>query len=261
MKHEAIDGGNVFDWGKTSKEYAKFRDIYPKEFYERFVDLGLCIKGQKVLDLGTGTGVLPRNLYRFGADFVGADISENQIAEAKQLTLDAGMDIEYIVASAELVNLPPMSFDVITACQCFIYFDKAVALPNIHAMLKDDGHFCVLWVAWLPFEDEIAGASERLVLQYNPAWTGAGYKRPVMEVPEWSTPYFSLQNAVAYDIPICFTRETWHGRMLACRGTGASYLPEKELALFEAEHKKMLSQYPSDFSILHHVTMFDFVKK
>ncbi len=29
-----IDGGKPFDWGKTSLDYAKFRDIYPKEFYQ-----------------------------------------------------------------------------------------------------------------------------------------------------------------------------------------------------------------------------------
>ena len=27
-----IDSGNPFDWGETSFDYAKFRDIYPKEF-------------------------------------------------------------------------------------------------------------------------------------------------------------------------------------------------------------------------------------
>ncbi len=31
-----IDNGKPFDWGKTSLDYAKFRDIYPKEFYQIF---------------------------------------------------------------------------------------------------------------------------------------------------------------------------------------------------------------------------------
>lgn len=66
-----IDGGRFFDWGRASQEYAKYRDIYPEEFYQRIVGAGLCVKGQRVLDLGTGTGVLPRNLYRYGAEFVG----------------------------------------------------------------------------------------------------------------------------------------------------------------------------------------------
>ena len=32
IKDKRIDDGKAFDWGKTSKEYAKFRDIYPEEF-------------------------------------------------------------------------------------------------------------------------------------------------------------------------------------------------------------------------------------
>ena len=43
-----IDNGKPFDWGKTSLDYAKFRDIYPKEFYQKIVDRKLCIDGQSI---------------------------------------------------------------------------------------------------------------------------------------------------------------------------------------------------------------------
>ena len=41
IRDKRIDDGKAFDWGKTSKEYAKFRDIYPEEFYKKIVDRGL----------------------------------------------------------------------------------------------------------------------------------------------------------------------------------------------------------------------------
>lgn len=66
-----IDGGKAFDWGRTSADYAKFRDIYPEKFYRKITDRNLCINGQRVLDVGTGTGVLPRNMYHYGAKWTG----------------------------------------------------------------------------------------------------------------------------------------------------------------------------------------------
>ena len=44
---ERIDAGKAFDWGRTSEDYAKFRDIYPPIFYRKLVDRGLCIDAQK----------------------------------------------------------------------------------------------------------------------------------------------------------------------------------------------------------------------
>ena len=86
ITNKNIDSGKGFDWGLASADYAKYRDIYPEEFYKRIVDLGYCKNWQRVLDLGTGTGVLPRNMYKYGAKFVGTDISENQIKYAKKLS-------------------------------------------------------------------------------------------------------------------------------------------------------------------------------
>ena len=86
MQNQNIDHGNKFDWGKTSADYARFRDIYPPQFYEMILNRGCGTAGQRVLDVGTGTGVLPRNLYAAGAHWTGCDIAPNQIAQAKQLS-------------------------------------------------------------------------------------------------------------------------------------------------------------------------------
>jgi ubiquinone/menaquinone biosynthesis C-methylase UbiE len=119
IKDKRIDEGKAFDWGRTSEEYAKFRDIYPDEFYRKIADLGLCVDGQEVLDLGTGTGVLPRFMYKYGAKWTGTDISPEQIEQAKILAKKEDKDIGFIACSTEDLDLPDNSFDVITACQCF----------------------------------------------------------------------------------------------------------------------------------------------
>lgn len=256
-----IDHGRAFDWGRVSQDYAKFRDIYPDEFYQRILGLGLCTAGQRVLDLGTGTGVIPRTMYKYGAAFIGSDIAENQIAEARRLSKDAGMDIEYVISSAEEIDFPDESFDVVTACQCFEYFDKTIVLPKIHKMLKANGHFCILYMAWLPEESDIAKASEELVLKYNPAWTGGHMKRYTPGTPEWSKELFVVQDALTFDLNIPFTRENWHGRMLACRGIGASSLSESAIADFEREHKHYLDTLPETFDIRHFATILNLKKR
>lgn len=258
ITNKNIDGGKGFDWGLASADYAKYRDIYPDEFYKRIVDLGYCKNGQSVLDLGTGTGVLPRNMYKYGAKFVGTDISENQIKYAKKLS--AGMDIEYIVSSAENLAFPKESFDVVTACQCFMYFDKKIIFPKIHKFLKENGHFLILFMAWLPFESEIAMKSEDFVLKYNPAWSGGRMTRYALKTPEWSKGLFAVENAITYDMDISFTRESWNGRMKACRGIDASLSPS-EIAEFEKEHLAYLKTVPEKFTIPHYATILDLKKR
>ena len=52
-----------------------------------------------------------------------------------------------------------------------------------------------------------------------------------------------------------FTKETWHGRMRACRGVGAS-LNEKELAAWDKEHRELLDRIaPEEFDILHYAAL------
>ena len=46
-------------------------------------------------------------------------------------------------------------------------------MPKLYNLLKKDGRILVIYMTWLPFEDKIAGKSEKLVLQYSPNWSGA----------------------------------------------------------------------------------------
>lgn len=259
IKNSAIDGGKEFDWGRVSDEYAKYRDIYPPQFYQKIIDRDLCINQQRILDIGTGTGVLPRNMYPYGGKWIGIDISEEQIKYAKALS--KGMNIEYYAKSAEETDFPAESFDVITACQCFWYFKHEQIMPKLYQMLKPKGKLLILYMAWLPYEDEIAGKSEELVLKYSPNWSGSGEKIHPIEIPECYKQKFDITYHEEYPLKVHFSKESWNGRMKACRGVGAS-LSKEELLSWEYEHKKMLDEIaPDEFDVLHYAALAELEAK
>lgn len=255
MKIQDIDEGRSFDWGKTSEDYAKYRDIYPQEFYDYILKLGLCKDGQRVLDIGTGTGVLPRSMYKYGAKWTGTDIAENQILQAKKLSEEAGMEIDFFASGAEAVSFPDNTFDVITACQCIWYLDHEKTSESFAKMLKPGGKFLILYMGWLPYEDPVAGKSEEIILKYNPSWTAYGDTVHPVLVPDQYLKNFELLSREEFRVDIPFTREGWHGRMRACRGVGASMAPE-QLSAWNKEHMEMLEKDAQEsFMVKHYISI------
>jgi ubiquinone/menaquinone biosynthesis C-methylase UbiE len=265
MEQEKIDNGAQFDFGRTSADYSKYRDIYPASMYQKIHDIGIGHKDQKILDLGTGTGVFPRAMYKYGAKFTGIDIAEEQIEWAKKLSKDT--DIQYKVCSAESTGLNSNEFDIITSVQSFIYFDRAKVVPEIKRLLKNNGKLVVVWMAWLPFESKIAEETEKLVLKYNPKWTGAGYERsggkprPLKVSAECSdnnslnfaSETFKEEIEINYTENLEFNYETWTGRIRACRGISAT-LPENIVDEFNNEHLALLKKITKEpFEIIHEI--------
>lgn len=246
MEKITVDDGEAFDFGKTSKAYAKYRDIYPEEVFEKLHEIGVGVQGSRWLDLGTGTGVIPRGLAKYGADIVATDISEQQITEAIALSKDYS-NIKYEVLAAEDISYPEHSFDAVTACQCFWYFDPNVVVPVIKSLLKPGGIFLKLYMSYLK-EESIAQDSNSIVKRINGNWKGAS---PALQ--DLNTHYFEDPHTETMLVDIPFTRESWHGRMMASRGVMAS-MNAKQLVQFDAEHRKMLEEkYPERFTVRHKV--------
>jgi SAM-dependent methyltransferase len=254
MQLNKIDNGNTFDFGKTSENYARFRDIYPDVFFETLNEMDIGIAGQKVLDLGTGTGVLPRFMNKYGADFTAIDVSAEQIEQAKMLS--SGMNIDYIISTSEEIDFPESSFDVITALQCAWYFDREKLYAKIKNILKKNGIYAEMAMIYLPRESEIAAVSEALVLKYNPVWNSNNYGRDFFDITpkrynELAGDVFVLEQVRLIATQIPFTRETWHGRMKTLRGIGASNLTPKQIETWSDEHFSFMQTQPEAFTIPH----------
>ena len=99
------------------------------------------------------------------------------------------------------------------------------------------------------------------MLKYNPGWTGAGETLHPLYIPECYNEKFEQTYHEEYKLNVHFTRESWNGRMKACRGVGAS-LPEDMISAWEAEHLQLLSEIaPPEFDILHYAAITELKRK
>ena len=253
MKLDHIDKGNEFDFGKTSNDYAVYRNIYPDSMYEKLISFGVVREGIKVLDLGSGTAILPINLSRIGAHFTTSDISENQIRFGKEKAASLGINnISFKVCSAENTGFPDNTFDSVTAVQCFHYFDPEKAAEEIFRVLRPRGLFCKIFMDWLPYKDDKIYEMEQLVLKYNPYWTGGGFEKFRYSFPAWAESRFDMETVHSYNAVLEFSKENWLGRIKSCRGVGASLTDEK-LAAFESEYRSMLEKYDEPLQLTHQI--------
>ena len=61
------------DFGPTAADYAAYRAGFPDEFFSRLRAISLGLAGQRIVDLGTGTGALARGFARQDCVVTGID--------------------------------------------------------------------------------------------------------------------------------------------------------------------------------------------
>lgn len=250
--------GKIVDWGKTTEDFAKYRPGPPSSLYDKLKALDIGLPNQSVLDLGTGTGVVAREFARRGVRRVcGTDMSEVQIKMADELAKKADLSVQFEIAVAEKQPFKDKDFDVITALQCWLYFDKNKVIPEVKRLLKDGGLLMTGHFSWLPRLDPIAKKTEELILKYNPKWSMGDYPGDILAFPEWAQGHFKLKGMFYFDENVPFTIDTWRGRIRACGGIGAS-LSEEEVKLFDQEHDKLLrslvsNQGSDNFFVRHRI--------
>src|SRR5438045_1987910 len=143
------------DFGKTATDYGRHRAGFPDEFFDRLGAMNVIRAGMRALDLGTGTGTIARGLALRGCDATGLDRSEPLMQQARELDREAGVVVTYVVAPAEDTGLPASSFDLVTAGQCWHWFDRARAAAEVRRLLKPRGHIVIGHFDWIPLPGNI----------------------------------------------------------------------------------------------------------
>jgi 2-polyprenyl-3-methyl-5-hydroxy-6-metoxy-1,4-benzoquinol methylase len=239
------------DWSKATEDYLAFRPGYTDDYFRLLQYLGVGLRGQHILDLGTGTGVLALPFARQGARVTALDRSPEQIASAQNRAASEGLDIRFLTALAEDVELDASEFDVATASMCWSDFDRDLVAARLRRALRPGGLLLISAIAWLSDSDEIVRASENLIASYS-----EGFSSPVLSLdpdpsPSWAKASFTLKTYHRDVVSLPFTQESWRGRLRASRWIGAA-LPEKQVKSFDRDLCRLLKNIaPQSFRIEH----------
>lgn len=255
MTDSKIAGAKTLNWSATSYDYLRYRPGYPKRYFTLLRHLGIGSVGQEILDLGSGTGALAVQFARQGARVTAVDPSEGQIQAAKAAARKHGVKVKFKAAIAEKTGLRDHSFNAITASMCWGYFDIVRMKLEVPRLLRPGGMLLVSTLIWDMRKGGIAGQSEGLIARYNGEVRGREHRRNRAIVPDWSRHWLRLKTFHEFLADVPFTRESWRGRIRACRWIGAA-LPKEQTAAFDREHQALLEQIaPARFAIPHRITI------
>lgn len=232
--------GSGVDFGRTAADYARFRAGFPDAFFMRLARSIPIQPGAAALDIGTGTGTVARGLAGLGLDVVGIDPAPALMREAAEIDRAQGISIRYREGRAEALDFADRSFDIVTAGQCWHWFDRDRAAAEAFRVLRPGGRLVIAHFDWLPLCGNVVEATERLILEANPQWTlngGTGlYPRWLADMA--NAGFASLETA-SFDVDQPYSHEAWCGRIRASAGIRAS-LDQAATARFEGKLRATL---------------------
>jgi SAM-dependent methyltransferase len=236
----------MIDFGKTTRDYAKYRVPFTPGLFDRLRDHGIGAAAQRILDVGAGTGLLGAALANNGCLVTSIDLSHD-------LLRTSTVDGTCLLARAESLPFADQTFDVVTAAQCWHWFDRHAAPREILRVLRPTGSVAVIYQTYIPLPGSIAERTEQLILRHRPGWRHAnstGINGQVLR--DLQINGFCRIESFSFDVCIPFSRENWRGYIRATSAVGASMMPA-QLAQFDAEHESQLRDAPEPLHIPHRV--------
>ncbi len=211
-------------------------------------------EGQRALDLGTGTGSLALGFAARGLEVTGLDIAPRLLEVARRAADDRGLSARFVEGRAEATGQPEAGFDLVSAGQCWWWFDTEAALREVRRVLTRGGRLLICDFSYLPAPGNVAGRTEKLILQHNPGWPNAGsHGIHPEQVQALDRGGFGHIESFSYVIDVRFSHEGWRGRIRTCNGVGSA-LSAREVERFDTELAELLAvEFPGELRVPHRV--------
>ena len=121
--------------------------------------------GQRVLDVGGGTGVVAITAARLGANVTGSDLTPELLAQARENAVIAGVAVEWREADAEKLPFADGAFDVVLSQFGHMFAPRPeVAVAEMLRVLKPGG--TIAFSTWPP--EQFIGKMFSLTARYAP---------------------------------------------------------------------------------------------
>lgn len=130
-------------FGSAAERYDRTRPSYPDLILDRLAELGGLAPGDRVLEIGCGTGQLTRSLVARGYRVTAVELSEDLATVARRNVPEA----EVITGDFEQWPLPDQPFAAAAAATSFHWIDPAVQFTKTAAALRPGGALAVIGTA------------------------------------------------------------------------------------------------------------------
>lgn len=242
------------DFGLTADDYGQYRAGFPDELIERLLRMDAIHSTDRALDVGTGTGTLARLLAPHVRSVLGTDPAAALLEQARRVE-GTPANVVYKEGVAEETGLAGESMDLVSAGQCWHWFDGREAASELHRVLSPGGRIVIAHFDWLPLPGNAVEATEQLIQAYNRAWNlGGGTGMYPRWLTDLATAGFVGIETFSFDLDVPYSHEAWVGRIRASAGVGAS-LSAEEVSRFSDELGELLAaRFPEDPLAVPHRT-------
>jgi len=210
------------NFGRVAQDYGTFRAGFPESIFGRLAAFEVGLPDQSVIDLGTGTGTLARGFALRGCEVTGVDPDSRMIDQARKLDQEKNVSVRYVEAKAEATGLDGGAADVVTAGQCWHWFDQRQVIAEVIRLLRPGGKLVIANFDWLPLAGNVVEATEELIMRYNSDWNfGGGLGMYPHYLPGLNEAKLREIQTFSYDLDVPYTPAAWRGRIRASAGVAA----------------------------------------